>query len=357
MSYADRPVPILGSADVLIRIAYTGICGSDVHFYTHGGIGSYNLTSPLVLGHEPSGTVVRIGSSVKNLCVGDRVCLEPGTPCRKCVRCKEGKYHLCKDMIFAASPPYPGTLAKFYALPEDFCYKLPESVTLQEGALVEPLSVAVHIVKQANVQPGQSVVVFGAGPVGLLCGAVARNFGATTIVAVDINQSRLDFAASYAATRTFIPPSENLSAKDVAAKLVEECALGDGADAVIDASGAEACIRAGVYAARVGGTFVQGGMGKSDIDFPIMEMCMKELNVKGSFRYGTGTSMCCFGCRSSCCVCGQLLTRSRRLSTCGGNAGARANLCKGTNYGNCALHTRRTGYQAHEKWQRHQNID
>ncbi|KAI9836819.1 MAG: hypothetical protein M1819_000984 [Sarea resinae] len=288
LTYEDRPIPILTPTSVLIRISHVGICGSDVHFYLHGGIGPYISKDPIVIGHEAAGTVSAIGEQVKSLSIGDRVCLEPGVPCRRCVRCKEGKYHLCKDMIFAGSPPYSGTMSKFYALEEDFCYKLPESVSLEEGALVEPMSVAVHIVKQADIRPGQSVVIFGAGTVGLLCCAVAREFGAKTVVVVDVIQARLDFAANFAATGTYLASKERAPAAGVAAEMIKKHALGSGADVVLDASGAEPSIQAGIHVARAGGTFVQGGMGRSHIDFPIMQACMKELTIKGSFRYGTG---------------------------------------------------------------------
>lgn len=240
----------------------------------------------MVLGHESSGVVHSVGSAVTSLAPGDHVCLEPGIPCRHCVRCKEGKYNLCPEMAFAATPPYDGTLAKYYAVPEDFCYKLPPGMSLQQGALVEPLSVAVHISRQADIRPGSSVVVFGAGPVGLLCCAVARAFGAAKVVSVDINEERVAFAQSYAATHAFRAQRE--SPEDSAKRLVRECELGPGADVVIDASGAEVCIQTSIHALRTGGTYVQGGMGKSDITFPIMAMCTKELNVKGSFRYGSG---------------------------------------------------------------------
>lgn len=265
---------------------YTGICGSDVHYWVEGAIGDFVVKDPMVLGHESSGIVTQVGDAVKSLKPGDRVAMEPGVPCRRCVRCKEGNYNLCFNMQFAATPPFDGTLAKYYVLPEDFCYKLAEGVSLEEGALVEPLSVGVHITKQADVHPGQSVVVFGCGPVGLLCMAVAKSFGATKIVAVDINEERLQFAQKYAATHAF--RSQRESPQDSAARLIKECELGPGADVIIDASGAEVCIQTAIHALRTGGTYVQGGMGKSDINFPIMAMCSKELNVKGSFRYGSG---------------------------------------------------------------------
>lgn len=287
MKYEDRPIPTLQSPhDVLVHIKQTGICGSDVHFFIDGYIGENYVKEPMVLGHESSGVIAEVGSAVTTLKKGDSVSLEPGVPCRRCIRCKEGKYNLCSTVVFAASPPTHGTLSKYYALPEDFCYLLPKEMSLEEGALVEPTSVAVHIVKQADVKPGQSVVVFGAGPVGLLCCAIAKVFGATQIIAVDIQQSRLDFAARYAATGTYM--SSKTSAQENATRLVREHNLDAGADVAIDASGAEVSVQTAIHVLRPGGTYVQGGMGGNEITFPIMAMCVKELNVRGSFRYGCG---------------------------------------------------------------------
>lgn len=240
----------------------------------------------MVLGHESSGTVVEVGSSVKTLKKGDRIALEPGYPCRRCQPCLGGHYNLCPDMQFAATPPYDGTLTGFWVAPADFCYKLPDNVSLQEGAMIEPLAVAVHIVRQAVVTPGQSVVVMGAGPVGLLCAAVARAFGASKVVSVDIVKSKLEFAKSFCSTHTYI--SQRIAAEENAANIKKEAGLEDGADVVIDASGAEPSIQTSLHVVRMGGTYVQGGMGKSDITFPIMAMCLKEVTAKGSFRYGSG---------------------------------------------------------------------
>lgn len=287
VSYEERPIPTLTDPrSVLVAIAYTGICGSDVHYWQHGSIGPFVLKSPMCLGHESSGTIAAIGSAVTTLKLGDRVAIEPGTPCRHCEPCLSGHYNLCPDMRFAATPPYDGTLTGFYTAAEDFCYKLPDQVSLQEGALVEPLAVAVHITKQAQISPGASVVVMGAGPVGLLCCAVAKAFGATKVVSVDIQQGRLDFAKNYAATHTFMP--ERVAAEVNAENLIKSADLGEGADVVIDASGAEPSIQASIHVVRRGGVYVQGGMGKPDITFPIMAMCTKEITMRGSFRYGSG---------------------------------------------------------------------
>lgn len=164
---------------------------------------------------------------------------------------------------------------------------LPSNVTLEEGALVEPLSVAVHLVRQGSVQPRHSVVVFGAGPIGILCSAVAKAFGATQIIAVDIQTQKLQFVHDYIAASVFLPTGR-ASAAENATRLREENDLGDGADVVIDASGAEASVHTGIHVLRPGGTFIQGGMGKEEISFPITAACTKELNIRGSFRYAAG---------------------------------------------------------------------
>jgi D-xylulose reductase len=162
-------------------------------------------------------------------------------------------------MAFAATPPYDGTLARYFLAPADFCYALPQHVSLQEGALLEPTSVAVHVCRLAGISPGSRVVVFGAGPVGLLSMAVARAFGAETVVGVDINEERVKFAGEYAATHVF-RAGKGESAEEGAERLKKECELGDGPDAAIDATGAEACIQIGIHVLRSGGTYVQAGM-------------------------------------------------------------------------------------------------
>jgi L-iditol 2-dehydrogenase len=172
-------------------------------------------------------------------------------------------------------------------MPETLCYKLPAHISLEEGALIEPLSVAVHCAKLAGICFGSSVIVFGAGPIGLLCCAVARAFGATTVVAVDIVAPRLDFAQRYAATATYqmeptLPPAENAS------RMMLNTAMDKGAEIVIDATGAETCISTGIHAMKKGGIFVQAGLGAATISFPVAQLCSKEGVFRGSFRYGPG---------------------------------------------------------------------
>jgi D-xylulose reductase len=287
VSFEDRPVPkITDPYSVLIRVDYTGICGSDVHYWCDGKLGPFVLESPMVLGHESAGTVIQVGAKVQLLQQGDRVAMEPGVPCRRCDRCKEGNYNLCLDMAFAATPPYDGTLATYYVLPEDFCYKLPENVSLEEGSMLEPLSVAVHILRQSNIKHGDTVVVFGAGPIGLLCCAVAKAYGARKIIAVDIQHQRLEFASEFAATATYRPSSG--SPEENAQALKKEHNLGTGADVALDASGAEVSVQTAIHVLRHGGSYVQGGLGHEQVHFPIAGACTKELTIRGSFRYSAG---------------------------------------------------------------------
>lgn len=240
-----------------------------------------------MLGHESSGIVEACGTEVTKLKIGDRVALEPGAACHTCHFCRHGKYNLCKSMKFAATPPYDGTLSTFYCLPEEDCYVLPNNISLEAGALVEPLSIAVHCAKLANVSVGSSVVVFGAGPIGLLCCAVAKAFGASIVLAVDINESRLAFAKEYSATDIYRmqqgSPAEN------ATRILSGCGLDDdGASVIIEATGAESCISCGIMLMKRGGVFVQAGIGPPIIPFPVGEICSKEGVFKGSFRYGPG---------------------------------------------------------------------
>jgi L-iditol 2-dehydrogenase len=238
-----------------------------------------------VLGHESAGIVVSCGEGVKSLSSGDRVAVEPGVGCTSCEDCRVGKYNLCSDMKFAATPPYDGTLTKYYRVPEECCFKLPSSVSMGDGALIEPLAIAVHCCKLAGDMQGKSVTVFGAGPVGQLCGSVARAFGADTVLVADIVASRLDFALRKGATHVY--EMQKISCQENAAQLLESSGQ-LGSDIVIDATGAQPCIETGIEVLRKGGVFVQAGLGQPKITFPVGLICDKEAIFRGSFRYGPG---------------------------------------------------------------------
>ncbi|KAF9451669.1 xylitol dehydrogenase [Macrolepiota fuliginosa MF-IS2] len=297
--YEQRPVPEPGPNDVVVEVKKTGICGSDVHYLVEGRIGDFIVEKPMVLGHESAGIISKVGSDVKHLKVGDRVAMEPGATCKRCDLCKAGRYELCADIEFAATPPYDGTLARYYRLPSDLAYRLPDNLTLEDGAMMEPLSVGVHSVSNlGGLRTGQSVAVFGCGPVGLLCMAVAKALGASRVIAVDIVPQRLEFAKGYAATETYLPPKplEGESKIDYsrrnAEQMKKELNIQDrgerAVDLVIDASGAEVSIQTAFYIVGAGGTFVQVGMGAPNITINIALLSVKEVTYKGSFRYGPG---------------------------------------------------------------------
>ncbi|KAK9489583.1 chaperonin 10-like protein [Lipomyces doorenjongii] len=291
LSFEDRPKPVIvNETDVIVQILATGICGSDVHFYARGRIGDFVVMKPLILGHESAGIVTKVGSEVTKVKVGDKVCLEPGTPCHVCRLCLGGQYNHCAKMHFAAAPPVDGTLTKYFKIAETFCYKLPDNVSVDEGALMEPLSVAVHAVREAKITPGSSVVVFGAGPVGLLVAAVARNaYGASLTVIVDINEERLKFAKENFGVETYLSV-KGRTAKEAGDNLVDMFDLNNerGFEFAMDATGVPYCIQCALYSLRPRGTFVQIGMGADNAELPISTICFHELNLRGSFRYNGG---------------------------------------------------------------------
>ncbi|KAH8916953.1 xylitol dehydrogenase [Atractiella rhizophila] len=284
---------------IIVSPRKTGICGSDVHYLKHGKIADFIVKDPMVLGHETAGIVVAVGPKVTHLKKGDRVALEPGETCRTCYDCKAGRYELCPSIEFAATPPFDGTLQGFYKLPGDLAYKLPDNVSLEEGAMIEPLSVAVQSVARiGGMKAGLNVAIFGAGPVGLLAQAVAKALGARRIIAVDIQERRLAFANKYVGSETFIPPKPEEGeqriaySRRVAGIMKEKFKVADrgleGIDLAVDCTGAEACIQTALYLVKDGGTYVQVGMGNEFVQVPITAILTKEVTIKGSFRYGPG---------------------------------------------------------------------
>ncbi|KAM7435641.1 hypothetical protein ABFA07_014434 [Porites harrisoni] len=277
----ERPVPQPGKGEVQIAMYAVGICGSDVHYWKKGRIGDFILKAPMVVGHESSGTVSAVGEGVTDLKVGDRVAIEPGYSCRTCSFCKEGRYNLCPDMKFAATPPYDGSLCRYYVHPADFCFKLPNHVSFEEGALLEPLSVAVHACNRAGITMGSKVLVCGAGPIGLVNLMTAKACGATTVTITDIDEGRLNKAKELGADYIIkVDPSKD--SKDLANR-VKDC-MGP-ADQSIECSGAEASFHTAIHATKSGGTLVVVGMGKPEVKFPIVDALVREVDIRGIFRY------------------------------------------------------------------------
>jgi L-iditol 2-dehydrogenase len=278
--FEDREVPDPEPHEALIRVSDVGICGSDIHYYRHGRIGEYVVEDPLVLGHESAGEVIETGSDVESLAPGTRVTLEPGVPCRRCGHCKRGEYNLCPEVTFMATPPDDGAFSECVTWPADFVYELPESVSMRAGALCEPLSVGVHACRRGSVGVGDTVVISGGGPIGLLAMAAARAAGASDVLLSDVVSEKLALAEQRGADRTI-----DASREDVP-EAIAEYTDGVGVDVVIEASGAEAATRSAFEAVRRGGTVVLVGLtDEATIPIDVLSLIDNELDVFGSFRY------------------------------------------------------------------------
>ncbi len=266
----ERSVPAPDQGDVLVEIAAVGVCGSDAHYYRHGRIGDHVVTGPIVLGHEASGTIVEVGQGVSRSRIGERVSIEPQRPDPDSVESRRGDYNLCPHMEFYATPPIDGALAQYATIGAAFAHPVPDSVSDEAAALFEPLSVGIAALRKADVGAGGSVLIAGAGPIGLVCAQVARAFGATRIVVSDINAGRLATALRFGATATVTP---------------DEVDAQHPFDAFVDASGAPAAIVAGIGVVRPAGRVVLVGMGASELTIPVSVIQNRELVLTGVFRY------------------------------------------------------------------------
>lgn len=271
-----RPVPQPGTGEVLVRIRSVGVCGSDTHYYREGRIGDYVVTEPLVLGHEPSGRIVAVGDSVPAERVGQRVSLEPGIPTPTSAQTLAGHYNLDPQVRFFATPPIDGVFSEYAVHPAAFCHPVPDSLSDDAAALLEPLSVAIAACRAGRIGLGAKVFVAGAGPVGLLVAQVARISGATAVVVTDTRAERLEPAVRYGATATFTA----IDAPPAGAPFP-----GGGYDVFIDATGAEPAVIGGLHRLAPRGRAVLVGMGADSIALPVPLLQSRELVITGTFRY------------------------------------------------------------------------
>jgi len=279
----NQDVPAINDDQVLLEMDCVGICGSDVHYLVHGRIGDFIVKKPMIIGHEASGIVAKLGKNVTNLKVGDRVAIEPGVSCRTCDFCKGGKYNLCPEMAFCATPPFDGNLRRYYAHAADFCFKLPDHVSMEEGALLEPLSVGVHACRRAEVSLGDDLLILGAGPIGLVTLITAKEMGATKVVITDLVQSRLDVAKELGADHTLLIEKGDTEDKLVAK--VHALLGGSAPNKTVDCSGVESTNRMGLLATRSGGVLVIVGCGPPEVKLPLIGALTREVDIRGVFRY------------------------------------------------------------------------
>lgn len=280
MGFEERDIPQPKDNEVLVQLEYVGICGSDLHYYEAGAIGDYVVKPPFVLGHEPGGTVVEVGKNVKHLKAGDRVALEPGRTCGHCEFCKEGKYNLCPDVVFFATPPVDGVFQEYVAHEADLCFKLPDNVSTMEGALIEPLAVGFHAAIQGDAHLGQKAVVMGAGCIGLVSMMALKARGVSEVYVVDIMEKRLEKALELGAAGVI-----NGAKEDVVQK-VNEITNGRGMDLVIETAGTEITTRQAIQIARKGSNIVLVGYSKTgEMTLPMSLVLDKELTFKTVFRY------------------------------------------------------------------------
>lgn len=280
LSLRDFPLEqAVGPADVRIAVHTVGVCGSDVHYYTHGKIGPFVVKAPMVLGHEAAGTVVEVGAEVRHLKLGDRVCMEPGIPNPASRAAKMGIYNVDPDVTFWATPPVHGCLTPQVVHPAAYTYKLPDNVSFAEGAMVEPFAIGMQAALRARIQPGDVGMVVGAGPIGMMTALAALAGGCAKVFVADLAQPKLDIIGRY-------PGIETINVRQTpAAEAIAEATDGWGADVVFECSGAAPAVLGLPQLARPGGAVVLVGMPVDPVPMDIVGLQAKELRVETVFRY------------------------------------------------------------------------
>jgi L-iditol 2-dehydrogenase len=280
MDFFQKDIPQPKPNEVLVKLEYVGVCGSDLHYFENGRISDFIVKPPFVLGHEAGGVVVEVGSEVKHLKTGDKVALEPGKTCGHCEFCRTGRYNLCPDVIFFATPPVDGVFQEYVAHEADLCFKIPDKMNTMEAALIEPLAVGFHAAQTGGAHLGQTVLITGSGCIGLVSMMAAKALGVSRVFVSDVVNKRLDKAKSLGAAEVI-----NGSEKDVV-KTIAQLTDGAGVDLVIETSGTEIAANQGIAALKKGGTMVFVGYSKSGMmNLSIGSALDKELTMKTIFRY------------------------------------------------------------------------
>lgn len=271
LTVREIDVPTLDADEVLVKVAAVGVCGSDVHYFQHGKIGPYVVEKPLILGHELSGVITAVGADVDSSRIGRRVAVEPQRPCDVCDQCLAGRYNLCPKMEFYATPPIDGGFAEYVKIQSRFAFEIPDNISFEAAALIEPLSVCVWAAQKAQITSGSRVLIAGAGPIGVIMAQVASAFGASEVIITDIAEDRRNFALGFGATRAIDPRVESVE--------------GLGVNAFVDASGVAQAVYSGIKAVGPAGRVLLVGLGTEDMNLPVSHIQNNEIWVTGVFRY------------------------------------------------------------------------
>ncbi len=250
--------PAIKNNEALVKVRAVGVCGSDVHYYLHGRIGDQIVKGPHILGHEASGEVVEVGKDAKKVRPGMRVAIEPGIPCGQCEYCKSGRYNICPDVKFLGTPPISGAYCEYMAYPEEFLFPMPDSMSFEEGQLIETLSVGAYASELADLRLNSSVAILGCGPIGLVTLKSVMAGSPGQVFVTDLIDERLEFAQKYNNVITINASNENVIEK------IKELTKGKGVDIVFEAAGALDSIRQSIEAVRIGGQIVWIGIPKED---------------------------------------------------------------------------------------------
>jgi len=276
----ELDIPQPGPDEALVRVKAVGLCGSDVHYYEHGKIGPYVVTGPIILGHEAAGEVVAVGSEVRHLKAGQRVTIEPGATCGRCEYCKSGRYNLCPDVRFLATPPIDGAFCEYIAIRADLLFPIPDSMSFEKAALIEPLSVGLHAVRRGDLKTGETVVIMGMGPIGMMTLLAAKAAGAGRVIGVDLEPFRLERALRIGADGVINPREED------AVEALLRLNGGRKADLAIETAGSGAAAQSALKAVRRGGRVVLVGLPQEEgTPLNIPYIVDNEIDIRGVFRY------------------------------------------------------------------------
>ncbi|MGR6543874.1 NAD(P)-dependent alcohol dehydrogenase [Paenibacillus tundrae] len=276
----QRAVPVPKADEVLIQVMAVGVCGSDVHYFEHGRIGRFVVEKPIILGHECAGIVAAVGSSVTRLKQGDRVAVEPGVTCGRCSACKEGRYNLCPDVQFLATPPVDGAFVQYMTIREDMAFPIPDHLSFEAAALNEPFSVGIHAARRSKLAPGTTLAIMGMGPVGLMAVTAAKSFGVERIIVTDLEEVRLEAARQLGATHTI-----NVL-NDDALPIIRELTNGRGVDTAWETAGNPRALQTALYSLRRGGKLAIVGLPAQDeIALNVPFIADNEVDIYGIFRY------------------------------------------------------------------------